>query len=43
MGLFQNLIETYDKCAEAVGIVPVDKDGNAKDKKNTIAHWPHDI
>jgi len=36
MGLFQNLIETYDKCAEAVGIVPVDKDGNAKDKKTLL-------
>lgn len=36
MGLFQNLLETYEKCSEAVGIVPVDKDGNEDEKKTLL-------
>jgi len=36
MGLFQNLLETYEKCSDAVGIVPVDKDGNMDEKKTLL-------
>ncbi|WP_164914420.1 type I-C CRISPR-associated protein Cas8c/Csd1 [Aminipila luticellarii] len=36
MGLFQNLLETYEKCSEAVGIVQVDADGNANEKKTLL-------
>lgn len=32
MGLFANLLKTYDKCASAVGIIPLDK-GNADEKR----------
>ncbi|HHW45388.1 MAG TPA: type I-C CRISPR-associated protein Cas8c/Csd1 [Clostridiales bacterium] len=33
MGLFQNLLETYEKCSDAVGIIPIDAEGNANEKK----------
>lgn len=36
MGLFQNLMETYDKCSEAVGITQVDADGNINEKKTLL-------
>ena len=36
MGLFQNLLETYEKCSDAVGVVPVDKDGNVNEKKTLL-------
>lgn len=36
MGLFQNLLETYEKCSEAVGIVLVDKQGNVNEKKTLL-------
>ena len=36
MGVFQNLLETYEKCSNAVGIVPIDKDGNANEKKTLL-------
>ncbi|MEA5059990.1 MAG: type I-C CRISPR-associated protein Cas8c/Csd1 [Candidatus Pelethousia sp.] len=36
MGLFQNLLETYERCAAAVGIVQVDADGNANEKKTLL-------
>lgn len=36
MGLFQNLLETYEKCSAAVGIVQVDADGNANEKKTLL-------
>lgn len=36
MGLFQNLIETYGKCSEAVGIVQTDADGNSDERKTLL-------
>jgi CRISPR-associated protein Csd1 len=36
MGLFQNLLETYEKCSAAVGIVQTDVDGNAIGKKTLL-------
>lgn len=36
MGLFQNLLETYERCKEVAGIVAVDKDGNANEKKTLL-------
>ena len=36
MGLFQNLIDTYEKCSAAVGIVQTDADGNANEKKTLL-------
>lgn len=36
MGLFQNLLETYEKCADAIGIVQTDADGNANEKKTLL-------
>ena len=36
MGLFQNLLETYEKCSAAVGIVQTDADGNANEKKTLL-------
>lgn len=36
MGLFQNLLETYDKCTSTVGIVQVDADGNANERKTLL-------
>jgi CRISPR-associated protein Csd1 len=36
VGLFQNLMETYDKCSEAVGITRVDADGNINEKKTLL-------
>lgn len=36
MGLFQNLLETYEKCSAAVGIVYTDADGNANEKKTLL-------
>lgn len=33
MGLFQNLLETYDKCSYIIGIAATDSDGNSSDKK----------
>lgn len=36
MGLFQNLLDTYGKCSDAVGIVPLDADGNADEKKTLL-------
>ena len=36
MGLFQNLLETYEKCSAAVGIVQVDAEGNANEKKTLM-------
>lgn len=36
MGLFQNLLETYEKCSAAVGIVQTDADGSANEKKTLL-------
>lgn len=36
MGLFQNLLATYEKCFAAVGIVQTDADGNANEKKTLL-------
>lgn len=36
MGLFQNLLETYEKCSEAVGIVQTDADGIVNEKKTLL-------
>ena len=36
MGVFQNLIETYDKCENAVGIPVTDADGNVNDRKTLM-------
>ena len=36
MGLFQNLLETYEKCSAAVGIVQTDLAGNANEKKTLL-------
>jgi CRISPR-associated protein Csd1 len=36
MGLFQNLLETYEKCSAIVGIVQTDADGNANEKKTLL-------
>lgn len=36
MGLFQNLLETYERCSEAVGIVQVDADGTVNEKKTLL-------
>ncbi|MGI6497829.1 MAG: type I-C CRISPR-associated protein Cas8c/Csd1 [Oscillospiraceae bacterium] len=36
MGLFQNLLETYAHCSEAVGLAPIDADGNANEKKTLL-------
>ena len=36
MGLFQNLLETYEKCSEAIGIVHRDADGNINEKKTLL-------
>lgn len=36
MGLFQNLLETYEKCADAIGIVQTDADGNVNEKKTLL-------
>jgi CRISPR-associated protein Csd1 len=36
MGLFSNLLETYDKCREAVGIVQIDANGEADEKKTLL-------
>jgi CRISPR-associated protein Csd1 len=33
VGLFQNLLETYEKCSDAVGIIPIDAEGNTNEKK----------
>lgn len=36
MGLFQNLLETYEKCSDAVGIVRTDADGNSDERKTLL-------
>jgi CRISPR-associated protein Csd1 len=36
MGLFQHLLETYEKCSEAVGILEIDADGSANEKKTLL-------
>ncbi len=36
MGFFQNLLETYDKCSQIVGIVQVDANGNENEKKTLL-------
>lgn len=36
MGLFQSLLETYEKCEEAVGIIKMDGEGNADEKKTLL-------
>ncbi|MGI6720357.1 MAG: type I-C CRISPR-associated protein Cas8c/Csd1 [Anaerovoracaceae bacterium] len=36
MGLFQNLLETYDKCSTAVGIVSVEEDGSTDERKTLL-------
>lgn len=36
MGLFQNLLETYEKCKDTVGIVQYDADGEANEKKTFL-------
>lgn len=36
MGLFQNLLETYDKCSSAVGFVQRDAEGNVNEKKTLL-------
>lgn len=36
MGLFQNLLETYEKCSSAVGIVQTNADGNSNEKKTLL-------
>lgn len=36
MGLFQNLLETYDKCSEAVGVAQTDANGNMNEKKTLL-------
>ncbi|MDR3292488.1 MAG: type I-C CRISPR-associated protein Cas8c/Csd1 [Clostridiales bacterium] len=36
MGLFSNLLETYEKCQDAVGIVPLNDDGEADEKKTFL-------
>jgi CRISPR-associated protein Csd1 len=36
MGLFQNLLETYDKCQEAIGIVRFDVNGEVNERKTLL-------
>ncbi|HHV51327.1 MAG TPA: type I-C CRISPR-associated protein Cas8c/Csd1 [Clostridiales bacterium] len=36
MGMFQNLLETYEKCSDAIGITPIDADGNVNEKKTLL-------
>lgn len=36
MGLFQNLLETYERCSEAVGILQTDDNGIANEKKTLL-------
>lgn len=36
MGLFQNLLETYEKCSEIIGVVQTDADGNVNEKKTLL-------
>lgn len=36
MGLFQNLLETYEKCSAAVGILQTDAYGNSNEKKTLL-------
>jgi len=36
VGLFQNLLETYDKCSAAVGIAQTDSNGNLNEKKTLL-------
>ncbi|MGI5900455.1 MAG: type I-C CRISPR-associated protein Cas8c/Csd1 [Christensenellales bacterium] len=36
MGLFQNLLETYEKCSAMVGVLQVDSDGSANEKKTLL-------
>lgn len=36
MGLFQNLLETYENCAEAVGKEQIDADGKVNEKKTLL-------
>ncbi len=36
MGLFQNLLETYERCSGAAGRVFVDADGNTNEKKTLL-------
>ncbi|BDF59445.1 type I-C CRISPR-associated protein Cas8c/Csd1 [Christensenellaceae bacterium] len=36
MGLFQNLLETYDKCKDAIGIPVTDADGSVNEKKTLL-------
>jgi CRISPR-associated protein Csd1 len=39
MGLFSNLLETYEKCSSAVGIVQTDTDGNSDEKKTFLPEF----
>ena len=36
MGLFQNLIQTYEKSSDAVGVVKIEEDGSANEKKTLL-------
>lgn len=36
MGLFQNLLETYERCSAAVGIGQADENGNLNEKKTLL-------
>lgn len=36
MGIFQNLLETYDKCALSIGIIQTDAEGFANEKKTLL-------
>lgn len=36
MGLFQNLLETYERCSAAIGIVQTDADGITNEKKTLL-------
>ncbi|MDD2269402.1 MAG: type I-C CRISPR-associated protein Cas8c/Csd1 [Eubacteriales bacterium] len=36
MGLFQNLLESYEKCSDVVGIVRTDADGNSDERKTLL-------
>lgn len=36
MGLFQNLLETYDKCKSVIGIIQVDAEGNTNERKTLL-------
>ena len=40
MGIFQNLLATYDKCTDAVGITPIDSDG-LPDARRTLLPMFH--